>query len=301
MSSISTTRINSIPSKPLSYQYTLFGLFAFILFTAVFYIFPPQAVDWHRVFYQVSLSPLHPYDIDLFINPPWTALILHPFSYFQENIALAVNSSLSLLVISLLVIKRGDDKLSLLLTLTSFPFISMIANGNIEWIPALGFILGNRWGIPLLMTKPQTGILAILAWQPPSIKNWLHLATPALSISVISLAIWGNWPAAMLSNIQAIQAHQAGMSTWNVSLFPWSIPVGLGLLFALFKGKMSEAGREILGVLATLCLVPYFSIYSITILFALVSASHKRIGVFLWILSWGILIGVNWDFISKLL
>jgi hypothetical protein len=55
-------------------------------------------------------------------------------------------------------------------------------------------------------------------------------------------------------------------------------------MFYIFNYKTVDT--ELLGVLATLCLIPYFAFHSLTILFALLSASHYRIGLFLWCLMW---------------
>lgn len=285
-------------SKKLFSQKVVFGITSFILLTVLFLIFPPQAVDWHLGFYKVSQNLFHPYDIELFINPPWMALFIYPFRYLSENIGLAINSSLNFFIIGLLVIKRKGNILSLTLALTSYPFISMLANGNIEWIPALGFILQDKWGLPLLLVKPQTGILAIMSWDSLR-NNHISFFVPTILIISMSFIVWGNWPVRMLANIQHLQGVEQGLASWNYSLFPWSIPLGLGLLFYIIKFK--SINSEIYGVLATLCLAPYFAPYSLTISFALISATHHRIAIAAWILLWVVLIYTNWPFVSQAL
>lgn len=303
-------KIKSITKQLLSPELFLM-MTIFFLFTILFWIFPPYAADWHRAFYQVSKTPLSPYDIKLFINPPWTVLILYPFHYFSENISLAMNASLSLVILGLLVIKRKGNLLSLALTLTSFPFLSMLSNGNVEWIPALGFIFQNGWGLPFLLTKPQTGILAILSWisffssdkilkrNLGNIIKDFRFFIPTILTVIISFVFWGNWLAPMMTNIQNLQNPEHGMPTWNISLFPWSIPLGLGLLFYIIKHKPVDS--EILGVLATLCLVPYFAAYSLTIFFALLSVAHHRIAIALWFLLWLYPVLTHWSFVLQIL
>ncbi len=276
----------------------IFVIFVFIFFTGVFLIFPPAAIDWRHTFYQVAKTPLHPFDIRPFMNIPWTALILYPFRYFLENISLAMNASLSLIVFGLLVIKRKGKSLPLVLTLTSYPFLALIANGSIEWIPALGFILQNEWGIPLLLAKPQSGILAIFAWVS-SFKNKILLFLPAIIIIALSFIVWGNWLVAMMANVQYMQSANQGLSSWNISLFPWSIPVGLGLMFYVIKYQPVDG--ELLGILATFCLVPYFAVHSLAIFFALLSVSHRRIAIGSWLLLWLYPVVSHWMFITQLL
>jgi flagellar biosynthesis protein FliQ len=261
----------------------LYAIPAFLIFVLLFHFFPPSGIDWRLGFYEVAKKTLSPYDVKLFINPPWIGFLLFPFRYFSEISSLAINTSLNLVLIGVLVIARKGSKLSVILTITSFPVLSMIANGNIEWIFALGFILQNRWSTPLLLLKPQVGLLAILSWSS-FWNNKLSFFIPTLIIILISFVVWGNWLSDMLTNIQNMQNAQQGLSSWNASLFPWSIPIGLILIYVILKYNPIDA--EIFGVIATLCIVPYFAIYSTGILFALISASHKRIAIIMWVLLW---------------
>lgn len=278
-------------------QFLLAGL-AFIFLISIFYFFPIHADDWVHTFYPVSKVTIQPYSIKSFINPPWTALILHPFRYFLETMGEAINASLNILVVSFLVLKRKGNFFSLVLTVTSLPLFLLLLTGSIEWIPALGFLLQNEWGVPLLMTKPQSGILAGLSWFLNSKKKLLFI-TPAVIVSISSFFIWGNWIGKILENIRYMDEAKIGLYTVNFSPFPWSIPIGLGLLFYIFK-KRPENG-EFLGALATYCLVPYFYPHSLIIPFALISASHRRLSILFWILLWLYPIVLGWTEISQAL
>jgi hypothetical protein len=274
------TKETSIEKSPAIYLFTFIMFIAFVL---LFSIFPPEGIDWIQCYYKVAQNPLHPYEIGLFINPPWIALLLFPFRFISENTSLAVNTTLNLMAIGLLVLTRKGSTLSLVLSLTSFPVLSAIANGNIEWIIALGFILKNEWGVPLLMLKPQVGILAILSWDSFKRKKMV-LFLPACLTILLSFVIWGNWLSDITRNIDNLQNIKDGLQSWNSSFFPWSIPMGVFLVYLIVK--KNPANSEILGVFATLCIVPYFAIYSIGILYALISARYKRISILLWILLW---------------
>lgn len=280
-------------------QKIIFAVFAFLFCTFIFTIFPAQGIDWRVTFYQVARVPLHPYSVKTFVNLPWTALILYPFQFFSVNLSQSINASLNLIIIGLLVIKRKGDNLSLILALTSFPFLSLLANGSIEWIPALGFVLQNQWGVLLLLTKPQSGIFAALGWVSSN-KNklWLFFV-PAILMMIASLILWPKWPMEMLTNIQYMQDVKMGLFMVNVSLWPWTIPFGLGLLWFMFKLKPVD--KELLGILATFLLTPYFVPHSLTILFALLSVSHRRIAIVAWFLLWSYPILLNLPRIIHLL
>ena len=165
----------------------------------------------------------------------------------------------------------------------SYPFLLLLANGSIEWLPALGFILQNAWGLPLVLTKPQSGGIGTLAWFLP-VKKKLVFLVPAFITIIASFIIWGNWFGAIITNIRYINAAKVVSFTAGISPFPWAIPLGLGIIFYVFKYKPDQS--EILGALATFCLVPYFVPHSLTILFALLSVSHRRVAIFFWLLLW---------------
>lgn len=279
---LDTTKKNS-DNKLARNKKIISVIIIFISCIAIILLFPPPPGDWQTNFYPVSKIPLHPYIIRTFNYPPWTALILFPLGFFSEYASSVINSCLNIIVIGLLVVKRKGDVFSLILTLTSFPFIALIANNNIEWIPALGFILQNGWGLPLLLTKPQSGIFALLSWLT-LVKNKMLFLVPTIIIIIISFIVWGNWIASVLESIKFWNLLNADLYHYNLSLFPWTIPIGLGLIFFILKNKPKES--EILGVLATFCLLPYFASQALIILFALISVSHRRIAIISWIFLW---------------
>jgi len=294
---LDTIKTKSIYELPL-YQKIVSVIIVFIFVIVIFYIFPAQSTDWHFTFYPVSKILLHPYSVKTFVNPPWTTLLLYPLHFYSVDISQAINTSINFIVIGLLVVKRKGDLLSLVLILTSFPFLSLLANGSIEWIPALGFILQNGWGLLLLLAKPQSGILAALAWFT-SAKNKHLFFVPAILTLILSFIVWGNWPAEMIANIRYMDNAKYGLFTVSVYPWPWAIPLGLGLIFYILKYKPSNS--EILGTLATYCLVPYFVPHSLIIPFALLSISHRRLSILFWVLLWLYPILSNWVIFIQIL
>lgn len=264
----------------------------------IFLRFPTQSMDWVVTFFPVSKNPLDPYLNKFFVNPPWTTVIIYPLHFFSEQLSLAINSSLNLVCIGLLVINRKGGIFSLFLTLTSFPFLSLLANGNIEWIPALGFIFQNMWGFVLLLCKPQSGILAGLNWFLQSRRKYLFLL-PTVLIVLGSFLLWGNWPVSIIANSSYMAKENIGLFNDSISPFPWAIPIGIGLIAYILKFRPKES--ETLGVIATLCLMPYFVVHSLVILFALICSTHRRLSIICWFLLWLYPIVSNWSHFLRLI
>lgn len=252
--------------------------FVLIISILIFSSVPPQAVDWHYVFYPVSQSVFKPYSIQGFINPPWITIILYPFHFLSEQTSLVINATLNFTIFFSLIYKKRGNLLSILLTFTSYPFISSVANGTIEWIPALGFFFPNALGIILILTKPQVGLLAGIDWFIRKKNKVSFIGVPALWIG-ISFLVWKNWPMLLWSN-----AQNTPIKTWNMSLFPWLIPIGILLVFYMVRYKPENG--ELFGVIATFCFVPYWAVYSLTILFVLSSIRYPRLSFIFWILLW---------------
>lgn len=271
------------PSRLASQKRSLAMIVFLVSFMVVVYIIPSPYGDWHMNFFPLSRALLDPYSIKTFNYPPWTSIFFIPFRLFSENTGAYINACLNILVVGALVMKRKGDLLALVLTLTSYPFMALLANGNVEWIPALGFILQNAWGVPFVLVKPQSGFLAMVAWFQRS-GNKIKFLIPISVVMLLSFVVWGNWIQSMFNSVQYMNLLQGDLYQYNLSLFPWTIPVGLGLVYYIFKYKPVEI--EIPGILATLCFFPYFASQSLIILYALISVKHRRIALILWPLSW---------------
>ena len=259
-------------------------LIIFIVLTGIYLLIPITIRDWKNVFYPVSLNVFHPYKIAGFINPPWVALILAPFSIFSLSVSSAANSAIASMVVVALIIKRKGTALSLFLSMTSFPFFSLITNGNIDWIPLIGFIIQNQWGIIFLLAKPQTGSLVIFDWiKRKKIKEVVLFFLPTAILIFLSLLVWKNWPRLMVNSIVAQQSRDS-LLRYSLSPFPYGIPFGLGLIYYVLKYHPKDS--EILATLSTFLLIPYFAPHSLIILFILISLSHRKLSIVLWILLW---------------
>ncbi len=237
-----------------------------------FYRFLPNVPnDWTKVFYAVSKIPFQPYQNSLFINPPWLALFLSPFSFMSAHLSKAFNAFFTLFFLSLLIKRTHGRAWAYALTFTSFPFLALLANGTVDWVVAAGLIFGSPWGIPFLLAKPQTGAFVALLWFK-KVKDKKQFLLVSLVFVGLSFAVWGNWVQLMLDNI-----NSTPLGDWNASLFPWSIP--LGFYFAFISLKYEDT---LAAIIAGLCFTPYFALHSTIVGFALLSVRYPKISAIIW-------------------
>ncbi len=263
------------------WQHALFLIFIFLSSYFFLSFLPVVGTDWEGTFYSVSHNISHPYMTRSFINPPWVALALYSFRFFSMDRSKILNAALTVTMFAYLIIRRGGGILPFIVTMTSFPLVATICYSNIEWIIAFAFILHNKWGIPLLVIKPQSGILAGFSWFMWS-ENKLAFIVPGGLVIASSFLIWGNWISKMIANVKYVQSE--GMGTWNISPFPYLFPVGLVIMFYILIRRPKNS--ELLAVGATLCVAPYFAYQSLAVPLALFSMAHKKLSIVVWVLLW---------------
>src|ERR1044071_5017805 len=98
-----------------------------------------------------------------FVSPPWALLFL-PHAFLPPTFGVNVNRILTLIMIAIVIRKRGGDGRSLLLVGTSMPLVWLMVNGNIDFVPFLGLLLPPSLGVIALSVKPQVGIGMILLY-----------------------------------------------------------------------------------------------------------------------------------------
>jgi len=269
---------DKIQLSPDTRKVALSAIAVFILSLVIFSFFPPQGVDWNRTFYPSSQKILNPYSNETFINIPWITLVLSPFRFFSKEAGKILNVSLQVVIFWILLKQKGGKTLAIFLTFTSFPFLFSLHNASIEWIPALALFFPNALGVIIYLIKPQSTLLIGLDWFYRQ-KNKLAFVIIPLAWMLVSLLIWPGWPLEMLKNMEEVTLYR-----WNMSLFPWTIPVGLALVYYIVKEKPEKG--ELLASLATICLMPYFAPHSVTIPFVLLTTRYPRASIPVWISLW---------------
>jgi len=212
----------------------------------------PRAVDYDQVFIPAALSAWrtgNPY-VQGFYNPPWAILPLMPLALLPEAWGKMALIVMGLLSIAYVTKKLGGSPMAVGLILLSPPVLHGALNGNIDWLVALGFVLPPQIGLFFLVIKPQVGgVLALYyamrAWRE---RRFIWTVGPVAVALLLSFLVYGFWPA---------RAFVLPARSWNCSLWPYLIPVGLALIVATFR--KCEA-RYVMP--ASLCLSPYVMFHS---------------------------------------
>ena len=244
-----------------------------------FALYLPPASDFIDSFWLAAHFPFDPYRVVSYLNPPWVALLLYPLTFLSERVAQALIAYLNLAITLLIVARYGGNRWSFGLALTSAPFLSLLINGNMDWLPMLAFLLPAQWAIVLLLSKPQVGSVAGLVWFKQAKRKYLFFI-PAIGFFLASFLAWGWWVPRMVNHALRVGGRTVG--PWNIAPFPW-------LIYEAWKRE-----DELIAVSATFCLVPYFAIYSLTIFFAMLTARTPRLSVIAWIVLWIFFFVLRW-------
>lgn len=223
------------------------------------------------------LAGHNPYATPLpFASPPWSLMILTPLAWLPPVLAILF-PALALLYCAYRVRKPYLIPIVGL----SFPFIAASIYANIDWMVMVGVVIGGPLGVILNTVKPQAGVFANLALLAKC-DTWpdrARLLLPLLVLALVTLPLYGAWFAGM----QTISTDTGAGR--NFSLFPYSIPVGVvGLVLAWRQHSVFW------GVVASLCLAPYFYIHSLMPLLFLIANRDWRGGIAVNVALWGLVL-----------
>ena len=230
---------------------------AFLFFFGVNMIWPMVGIDWKETFYPVARAVLqgqNPYNISTFRNVPWTVLPLLPFALLSERIGGIIFFIASFAAYGFVASRMNASRVALIAFLVSPPVFYGMRMLNVDILVLLGFVLPAPVGLFFVIIKPQMGLVMVIfwlveAWRRGGIPEVVKTFLPVTVALVLSFVIFGNWLAGR-------QADLPG-SIWNASLWPWSIPVGLGLLMVSLRDRRRE-----LAMSASPFLSPYLAYHS---------------------------------------
>ena len=240
-----STRSESVELRSVSRWYDHFRnaaiICAALVFTVlIFSLLPVTFMDWMDSFRPTAVELETPYGPGIF-NPPWLFVILHPLTWLDPRLGASLLIVASLVIISAYV--KAPKKL--LLVACSAPLIALVTLGQIDGLIILGLMLPAEIGLVWLMMKPQGVFLVALR------RLSFRSVIIAGAVFVLSILIWGFWwQDVLLFRSLTDTGH-------NVSLFPYTILLGLPLIYLGLK-RDSDA----LLCLASLCFSPYFMITS---------------------------------------
>jgi hypothetical protein len=162
----------------------------------------------------------------------------------KENRLLLLGASLGLL----LLFYMGVDMI------WSPPVFYGMRMLNVDVLVLIGFVLPAPVGLFFVIIKPQMGLVMVIfwlveAWRQGGLQAVLKTFLPVKVAVLLSFVLFGNWLAGRQSDLPG--------SFWNASLWPWSIPTGLGLLMVSLRERPKE-----LAMSASPFLSPYLAYHS---------------------------------------
>lgn len=219
-------------------------------------------IDWHRTFYPavvLLLAGKDPYSVATLHNPVWTLLPLVPFALLGEQWGSAAYLAFSIFSLGYVAYRLKARLWAWTAFMASLPVIYAIRMQNIDPLVMWGFILPPPAGLFLVLIKPQMGLAisvywAWLAWRKGGLKRVLLTFMPVLAALALSFVVYGNWLSEANENLVSVP--------WNASLWPWSIPLGLALLYLALRYDKEKAA-----VSASPLLAPYLAAHSWSVVF----------------------------------
>jgi hypothetical protein len=210
----------------------------------------PDGTDWHDYFRPAALALVrggNPYDVPGFYNPPWILVPLIPIALLPPALGRLALFLVSLAGFCALLVHLKPTPIAAALFLVAPPVVICLNDGNVDWLPMLSLLLPAPWALVLAATKPQVGgglgiYLLVEAWRSGGARALVRTGLPVTVLGAVSLALYGlpDDPMAALAG------------WWNVSLFPYGVPVGLVLLWMALREQRA---------LAALGAGPFFSPY----------------------------------------
>lgn len=242
--------------------------------------------DWYQFYRPATLALIqgqNPYGIHDFHNAPWALIPFIPFALVPYQIGRTGFFLLSLACFFYIPYKLGAKPVSVILFVTSYPVISCLNGGGIEWLPMLAFVTPAPISLIFAAIKPQVGIGIGLYWLCESwraggvrtvIKNFL----PVTFMLGASFLLYGFWIMTFMGKSQNV------VNVINISIFPYLVPVGSYLLWVAVKQRHARPAMA-----ASPFFAPYHTLFSLAVplvallehprLFALISACLWALGI----------------------
>ncbi len=212
--------------------------------------------DWWTSFYPPTIVFLHggdPYRNWPFYGPFWTLIPMIPFALLGEQwggVALFYFNALSYAFIAYRMRARLP---ALILFLLSPLVFRELYQGNIDSMVLWGTLMPPVLGLFFVSMKPHMGIIiavywAYHIWREHGVRRLVLTFLPITAAAALSFILYKNW---------FLYSRFLISTPWNVSLLPWSIPVGLALAYwSLRKKKLN------LSLAAAPFLAPYVQLGS---------------------------------------
>jgi len=261
-----------MPKQNISLSQTIFLVLSIVAITITFVFLPIPYKDWVTVFRPAALNFSHPYfNAGRFFNPPWLLILLYPLAILPPRVGAAILMTISILGIVFYV--KSPPKI--IAVILSAPIMMIFRLGQLDGLLIWALMLPYGLGLPLLIAKPQGVFLTTI--RRLNVKS----VGATLGIIILSIIIWGHW----WQNIIGYFPDQ----TVNISLFPYSIPFGILLLYFGWRRDSDS-----LLAFGSLCFSPYFMTTSMLPLIAglIKNSENWKVWVLVIMLSWIFTLGM---------
>lgn len=226
-----------------------------------------------------------PYQVHGFINPPYTALLLLPFSLLPLPLSILLQLCIYFAALTGVIFKFGGGLRETVLALSSFIALDNALELNVDWFTCLALLLPAAWSVPLMIIKPQNALSVYLL---ENRQNILKVILAGLLTLAVTLPFWGFWPVDMLEAARSNLGWQwANLAPMHILSAPVSIVLGLLVGYIAFRQR-----DPILMILAWLFFIPYIKLYSLLLHFALAAVRWWRVTVIISVCMWVIYVGV---------
>ena len=222
------------------------------------YQYLPIGVDWAGAFRPATLEFMvghSPYTVEGFFNPPWLLILFIPLALLPVKISSLILINIGLLSYLIILYKLKIRPIFGLIFLLFPTTLSVLYTGNLEWLVMLGFLLPPQIGLFFVLIKPQAGIAMAIYWlivSPHKIKTFL----PVFLAFLISIILYRDW-----LSLLVIRGNKTGYyGTYDISFFPYLVPLGLALLIVSIRKH-----KDGFAYMASPFLAPYLAAYSYTV------------------------------------
>lgn len=235
---------NSLASRPvvglpLLRKLLLLTLLPLCLIVTLYYGLPRwMGVDWVGAYRPAALAMLSgqsPYDYPVY-NAPWALLPFVPLALLPPHLGYVGTFILNAIGLGYIAWKLSGKRMVVLLFLTSYPAVGGLVVGGLDWLPMLSFVLPAPIGLIFAAMKPQIGLGISLywlveSWRTGSWRGVLRTFLPVALLLTASFLLYGPWLTQFPNLIRA---------SWNASLFPYELPIGLYLLWAALSQRRAR-------------------------------------------------------------
>lgn len=224
-----------------------------------------------------------PYQTPGYTLPPWTAVMLLPFSLMPLNIAVLTQMMIYFGALGAMVHQFGGTLRTLVISLSTFISFIVSLEMNIDWLPVIGLLMPAAFSGIFIFIKPQI-VLGVYLSYPR--KALLRMVAVLSAVVLFSFLIWGFWPIDMWEAIERYTLRDDYFEPFNlaplVRLTPFiSIPIGIALGWIAFRRR-----DPVLSILAWFFFVPYIPFYSTLIYFTLLAIKLPRIALLINVVMW---------------